>query len=156
MRSDTIISLVQGFRGDGVGGRIFNFFGLIVDELQLLGSYPWQMIPFFVIVGMEEGYGTTGPTYAHHNQQNKKSVNANSCVGRNLELCLGHLRPLLHVGISEVMQDYPTYPHLHVDGVVVQSTAAVSPTIKHPPLINHFHRRDVILVRANSKRKQTE
>ena len=55
----------------------------VVVELQLLGSHPWQMIPLFVIVGMEKG-GTTCPTYEHHNEQNKKSVNENSSVGRNL------------------------------------------------------------------------
>ena len=64
MRSNTIISLVRGFRGDGVGGSIFNF-----SEYFEEGN-SWQMIPMLVIVGMEEGYGTTGPTYEHHNQQN--------------------------------------------------------------------------------------
>jgi hypothetical protein len=55
----------------------------VVVELQLLGSHPWQMIPLFVLVGMEKG-GTTCPTYEHHNEQNIKSVNDNSSVGGNL------------------------------------------------------------------------
>ena len=91
-------------------GRLIKFLvcRVIVIELQLLGSRPWQMIPLFVIVGMEKG-GTTCPTYRHHNRhhnaQNKKSGNANSSVGRILDLCLGHLRQLLHGGISNAMQD---------------------------------------------------
>jgi hypothetical protein len=40
-----------------------------------------------------------------------------------------------------------TYLRLHL-GIAVQSTAALSPTIeKHPPLIHHFHGRDLILIR---------
>jgi hypothetical protein len=81
--------------------------GRVVVELQLLGSYHWQMIPLFVIVGMEK-IGTTCPTYEHHNEQTKKFENANSSDGRNLDLCLGHLRQLLHGGISNIMQDSPT------------------------------------------------
>jgi hypothetical protein len=44
--------------------------GAVVVKLQHLGGHPWQMIPLLVIVGIEEGYGTTGPTYEQHNQQN--------------------------------------------------------------------------------------
>ena len=75
-RSNTIISLVRGFRGDGVGGSIFNRSedlvedGAIAVELQHLGGHLWKMIHLLVNVVMEGGYGTTGPTYEHHNQQN--------------------------------------------------------------------------------------
>ena len=65
-------------------GRFFKVVvGRVVVELQLLGSHPWQMIPLFVLVGMEKG-GTTCPTYEHHNEQNIKSANDNSSVGGNL------------------------------------------------------------------------
>ena len=41
-----------------------------------------------------------------------------------------------------------TYLRLHLDGIDVQSTAALSPTIEqHPPLFHHFHGRDLILIR---------
>jgi hypothetical protein len=39
---------------------------VVVVELQLVGIQPWQMIPLFVIVGMEKGC-TTNPKYKHHN-----------------------------------------------------------------------------------------
>ncbi len=40
-----------------------------------------------------------------------------------------------------------TYLRLHLDGIAVQSTAAVSLTIgQHPPLIHHFHGRDLSLI----------
>ena len=66
-RSMMILSHFHGPRiqRGGVGGSIL----IVVVELQLLGSHPWQMIPLFVIVGMEKG-GTTCPTYKHHNEQN--------------------------------------------------------------------------------------
>jgi hypothetical protein len=41
-----------------------------------------------------------------------------------------------------------TYLRLGLDGIVVQSTAALSLTIEqHSPLIHHFHGRDLILIR---------
>ena len=106
------------------------------------------MTPLFVIVGMEK-IGTTCPTNKHHNAQNYKSENANSSVGRNLEVCLGHLRQLLRGGISNVMQDSPTYLRLYLDVNVVQSATAMilTLTIEQHRLIHHFHGRDLILIR---------
>jgi hypothetical protein len=49
-----------------------------------------------------------------------------------------------------------TYLRLRLDGIVVQSTpAALSLTFgQHPPLIHHFHGRDLILIREmNVKEK---
>jgi hypothetical protein len=47
---------------------------------------------------------------------------------------------------------------LRIDGIVVQSTAALSLIIgQHPPLIHHFHWRDLILIReVVTERKQTK
>ena len=45
--------------------------------------------------------------------------------------------------------------YLQLIWIVVQSTTALNLTIEqHPPLIHHFYRRDVILIRENGKRKQ--
>ena len=70
------MSIVVHRRGQRVDiGRLIKFLVCRVNvrvnviELQLMGSHPWQMIPLFVIVGMEKG-GTTCPTYEHHNEQN--------------------------------------------------------------------------------------
>ena len=40
-----------------------------------------------------------------------------------------------------------TYLRLHIDGIVTQSTAALSVSIdKHPPTTHHFYGRDLILI----------
>jgi hypothetical protein len=99
-----------------IGRLIKVVVGRVVVELQLLGSRPWQMIPLFVIVGMAKG-GTTCPTYEHHHEQNKKSANENSSVGKNLA---------------------PTYPCLCLLGVVVKSPAALSVTIDQRQSLFHL------------------
>jgi hypothetical protein len=61
---------------------------------------------------------------------------------------MGHIRPLLFGGISNDMQDTPTYFRLCLDVNVVQSTAALTLIVElHPPLIHHFHWRNLILIR---------
>ena len=73
-------------------------------------------------------------------------MNANSCFERNLELCLSYLRPVLLGGIPNVFQDTPTYINRRHDGIMVQSTAALSLTVKqHPLFIQHVSGKDSIL-----------
>ena len=66
------MSMVHRREGRVYIGRLIKFLvcRVIVIELQLLGSRPWQMIPLFVIVGMEKG-GTTCPTWEHRDDEQK-------------------------------------------------------------------------------------
>jgi hypothetical protein len=50
--------------------------------------------------------------------------------------------------LNDVQDRLLTYLRLGLDEIVVQSTAALSLSIdQHPPLIHHFHGRDLILIR---------